>query len=189
MVRGLKVRRGCALALVLAAALLAPAPALAHVERPSYWPDPAPDCSITPCTGGQVPAVRSLSSALARHKIGHTLVVCQPDSLQRLKASIAKARANGYDVRPTDHRSLSRHQARELLKINRRLFARCRYHEIQPAITASGNNDRVVIMPGLYLEPESRAQPTQDPACKQYLTHSDSGDPGALSHAYQLHCP
>jgi hypothetical protein len=183
------LRNLSAMAAVLAMAALAPATALAHVERPSYWPDPAPDCSITPCTGGKVPAVRSLSSSLDRRAVGDTRVVCQPDSLQRLKASIAKARANGYDIRPTDHRSLSRHAARELLSLNRRLFARCRYHEIQPAITASHNNDRVVIMPGLYLEPESRAKPTLDPACKQYQTHSDSGDPGALSHAYQLHCP
>jgi hypothetical protein len=65
----------------------------------------------------------------------------------------------------------------------------CSFNEIQPAVTASHNNDRVVIMPGVYTEPTAAAQPTHDPACAKYATHSDIGDPGALSHSYQLHCP
>ena len=36
----------------LLGALLMPALASAHVERASYWPDPAPDCSVKPCAGG-----------------------------------------------------------------------------------------------------------------------------------------
>ena len=36
----------------LIGALLAPALASAHVERASYWPDPAADCTISPCAGG-----------------------------------------------------------------------------------------------------------------------------------------
>jgi hypothetical protein len=44
-------------------------------------------------------------------------------------------------------------------------------------------------MPGLYTEPTAAAQPTHDPACEKYRTHSDTGDPGAVSHAYQVHCP
>src|SRR3954451_8844898 len=173
------VRHSCALAAVVAAAALVPTSALAHVERPSYWPDPAPDCSVKPCTGGKVPAERSLATALDPKRVGHTRVVCQPDSLTRLEASVAKARKSGFFVRPTDHRTLSVTGAQHLLSVNRQLFALCAYHEIQPAITASGNNDRVVIMPGLCTEPTSRAMPTLDPACQQYLTHSDSGDPGA----------
>src|SRR5205085_6511534 len=43
--------------------------------------------------------------------------------------------------------------------------------------------------PGLYTEPTARSQPTHDPKCNAYKTHADSGDPGALSHAYQIHCP
>src|SRR3954463_9382867 len=91
--------------LAIAATLLLAAPALAHVERASYWPDPAPDCSIKPCTGGQVPEVRSLASALDSKLPGNTRVVCQPGSLDQLKASVANAITNGYDIRPTDHRS------------------------------------------------------------------------------------
>jgi hypothetical protein len=176
-------------ALVIALCVFVPAAAWAHVERSGYWPDPAPDCSVTPCAGGAVPTARSLASALDPRAVGDTRVVCQADSLALAKRSIARARRQGYEVRPTDHRTLTARAGKSLLAINRKLFARCRYHEIQPAVTASGNNDRVVIMPGLYTEPTSRAQPTHDPACAPYRTRSDSGDPGAVSHAYQLHCP
>jgi hypothetical protein len=177
-------------ALVGAVAPLALAPpASAHVERPSYWPDPKPDCSVSPCAGGKVPDVRTLASALDASQPGDTRVVCQADSLQRLQSSITAALQHGYDVRPTEHHTLSQSQATQLLAINQQLFAMCTYHQIQAAVTDSGNNDRVVVMPGLYTEPTSRAQPTHDPACAQYAIPSDSGDPGALSHDYQIYCP
>ena len=144
-------------ALLLGAAL--PALALAHIERPSYWPDPRPDKSIKPAAGGKVPKARSLASALRSKPPGSTRVVCQKSSLPALKRSIRKARTSGYDIRPSDHRRLSKKQARRLLRINRALYKRCRFHEIQPAVTKSRNNDRVVVMPGLYEEPTSRAQP------------------------------
>lgn len=178
-----------ALAVGLGLVLLAPAAAQAHVERPSYWPDPKPDCTVHPCAGGKVPTIRSLASALDDRLPGRTRVVCQRDSLIRLRASVRTARQRGYDIRPTDHRRLSASWAHRLLRINSRLLQRCRYHQIQTAVTASGNNDRVVVMPGLYREPTARAQPTHDPACNRYRITSDSGDPGALSHDYQLHCP
>jgi hypothetical protein len=136
-----------------------------------------------------VPDERTLASALNDGAVGDTRVVCQPDSMKRLKTAVANARARGYNVRPTDHRTLSATEGNELMSVNKQLFARCQYNEIKPAIMASGNNDRVVIMPGLYTEPTARSQPTHDPACDQYKTHSDSGDPGALSHSYQIHCP
>src|SRR2546423_185804 len=133
---------GTTKALVAAACALAcvPATALAHVERASYWPDPAPDCSIKPCTGGKVPKIRSLASALNRKLPGTTRVVCQADSLKQLKVSVANAIKNGYYIRPTDHRSLSKKQGAQLITVNTALFKLCRYREIQPAVTASGNN-------------------------------------------------
>lgn len=181
-------RRSAVCAMLILSGLV-PAVASAHVERSGYWPDPAPDCTVTPCAGGAVPKARSLASSLRRRAPGATRVVCQPDSLRLARRSIAAARRHGYDVRPTDHRRLSKRRARRLRRINRRLFRRCAFHEIQPAVTASRNGDRVVIMPGLYTEPTARAQPTHDPACDPYETRSDSGDPGALSFAYQTHCP
>lgn len=174
---------------VLAIMVALPQMASAHVERPSYWPNPTPDCSVSPCAGGKVPTARSLRSALDDALPGRTRVVCQSDSLDRLRASVGRARLHGYNVRPTDHRSLSAAAAQSLLDINIALFRRCAYHQIQAAVTASGNNDRVVVMPGLYTEPTSARQPDHDPACSKYLVKSDGGDPGALSHDYQLYCP
>ena len=169
--------------------LLPSVAAEAHVERPSYWPDPKPDCSISPCAGGEVPDAKTLASALDEGAVGDTRVVCKDDSLERVQESIDKARQDGYFIRPTDHRDFSEAEATELLEINEGLFELCEYDEIQPAVTDSGNNDRVVVMPGLYEEPTSRAKPTDDPACLQYEIPAESGDPGALSHDYQFHCP
>ncbi|TMM06536.1 MAG: right-handed parallel beta-helix repeat-containing protein [Actinobacteria bacterium] len=177
------------LVVVLALALLAPAAALAHVERTSYWPDPRPDASVKPPAGGDVPKARSLASALQRKQRGTTRVVCLPDSLATAKADIAAARTKGYQLRPTAPvHHITRTQARTLLSINRRLFARCAFHEIQPAVTASRNNDRVVIMPGVYTEPTARAVPAFPKECDQYRITSENGS-GAVSYAYQFHCP
>jgi hypothetical protein len=176
---------------VLALSLVLAAPAAAHVERPAYWPDPAADTSISPATGGGVPKARSLASALRRKLPGTTRVVCQDNSMALVRQSIRRARKNGWDIRPSDQRKLGRKRARALLSINRRLKKMCKFSEIQPAVNASGNNDRVVVMPGLYEEPTARAQPTNDPACDQYRTNGDKPkqEGTALSYEYQLKCP
>jgi hypothetical protein len=174
----------------LICALVLPTMALAHIERASYWPDPAPDCSISPCAGGQVPTARSLESAVAAGGPGVTRVVCQPDSITRLRASIASAKKAGYVVRPTQPaQKITAAEGFALLKVNRALFKRCAFNSIQAAVTQSGNNDRVVIMPGLYTEPQSRQSPTHDPSCAQYEIVNDRGETGAVSYAYQFHCP
>ncbi len=180
-------RRGIAAAAVLGALILATA-ASGHIERASYWPDPAPDTSVSPPAGGAVPTARTLASALKRKPPGSTRVVCRRNSLKLLKRSIRRARKHGYDVRPADHEQLGRKRAKHLRRINRRLFKRCKFHEIQPAVTASGNNDRVVVMPGVYTEPTARSKPTNDPACAQYKVTNDQGA-AAVSYAYQFHCP
>jgi hypothetical protein len=188
--KGLLMRRFLlALAIALTTVMVVPQIASAHVERPSYWPDPKPDCSVKPCAGGAIPKARSLASALDAKLPGKTRVVCKANSLSLVKASIKKARAHGYYIRPTDHRSFSAKSAVRLLRTNKALFKQCAYRQIQPAVTASHNNDRVVVMPGLYAEPTSRSAPTFDAKCAPYRTHSDSGDPGALSHEYQIMCP
>ncbi|HEV3000830.1 MAG TPA: right-handed parallel beta-helix repeat-containing protein [Solirubrobacteraceae bacterium] len=177
-------------ALVAAFALALPA-AQAHVERPAYFPDPTADGAVSPAAGGGVPKVRSLASALDDRLPGRTYVVCQRDSIARLKQSLRRARAGGYEVRPSDRRGLSARQARRLLRVNVRLRRRCGFNQIQPAVDRAGNNDRVVIMPGVYTEPRSRAMPTDDPACDHLRTDGDrpGEDGNALSYAYQLTCP
>ncbi|MBA3327946.1 MAG: right-handed parallel beta-helix repeat-containing protein [Solirubrobacterales bacterium] len=178
--------------------LVVPGAALAHLERPSYWPDPAPDASITPAAGGGVPAARSLSSAVTKRRSargsGRVRVVCdganRKRSFQLAKASIRQARTQGFRVRPSQPEvRYSAKKARQMLSINRRLHGRCRFNSVQKAVDASGNNDRIVIMPGRYLEPESRRQPKNDPRCSPGLLQKDaSGDP-TPSYEYQVTCP
>jgi hypothetical protein len=183
-------RLGVAAAAALIVALVLPGLVWAHVERASYWPDPAPDCSVTPCAGGQVPTVRSLASAVATGGPGVTRVVCQPDSIKRLRVSIHNAEVTGYVLRPTQPlQKISTKEGYALLSLNQKLFKRCTFNSIQEAVTQSGNNDRVVIMPGLYTEPRSREAPTNDPSCAQYRITNDRGETGAVSYAYQFHCP
>jgi hypothetical protein len=179
------------LAALAVAAVGLPPLASAHTERPSYWPDPAPDTSVKPATGGKVPKARSLASSLKTKPPGKTRVVCQKNSLALLKASIKKARTSGYEIRPTDRRKLTRKQARRLLRINRALRKRCTFREIQKAVNKSRNNDRVVIMPGLYQEPTSRKQPTGDKRCDEYRTNGDrpNQEGSALSYEFQYRCP
>ena len=180
-------------ALVLAALLTlgGASTAFAHVERPAYFPDPAADSSLRGA-GGDVPKIRKLSASTNRARPGETRVVCQEDSLARVERSIAQAQTDGYSYRPSEaKRKMRPYTGRLLMRINRRLKKMCRYSEIQPAVDASGNNDRVVIMPGLYLEPTSRSKPTDDPACQSLRTNGDKpGEEGnALSYAYQFKCP
>jgi hypothetical protein len=144
------------------------AAAYGHVERSSYWPDPAPDRSVTPAAGGKVPKPRTLASALKAKPPGDTRVVCQRGSLRRAIRSIDSARKRGFVLRPSQGtKKLSARNARRLKRQNRAFARRCRFRSIQAAINRSGNNDRVVIMPGKYLEPKSRAKPTNDPKCAQ----------------------
>jgi hypothetical protein len=181
-------------ALTLAVALFfaLPAIAAAHIERPAYWPDPKPDRSIHPAAGGKVPKARSLASALDRSAPGQTRVVCKDDSLNAALASIHEAETKGFVLRPTKPREhVSAQRAAQLRRLNHRFFGLCAYHQIQAAVFDSGNNDRIVVMPGVYKEPHSRKQPTFDPSCQKYLTDTDfgGGGPVGLSYRYQWHCP
>ncbi|MGE4427512.1 MAG: right-handed parallel beta-helix repeat-containing protein [Solirubrobacteraceae bacterium] len=186
------------LVLTLAVGLLTPAVAGAHVERPAYWPTPAADDArdrtdvVADEVGGRVPKARSLGTALDRGRAGATHVVCQPDSLTRLQASIDEARTDGYRLRPSQPLlTLSEKEADDLLAINRKLFRRCRNRSIQAAVNVSGNHDRVVILPGVYTEPKSRAEPTFDKRCEHLLQDTDfgGGGPIGLSYRYQTKCP
>jgi hypothetical protein len=173
--------------------LALPAAALAHLERPSYWPDPSPDKSVSPAAGGRVPDLRSLNSAVSRKGPGTVRVVCQgrggAKSLRLLSKSVDRARKHGYRIRPSQPKlRLSRWDAFRLLWQNAVLARRCNYSEIQPAVNASHNNDRVVVMPGVYTEPTSRAQPLNDPRCAD-MTQQDSGGAKTPSYRYQVTCP
>src|SRR5688500_16588650 len=112
-------RRGSRLAIVVVAfaGLLIPALAFGHIERASYWPDPAAEQAGGKMTGGEVPNARTLKSAvkLKRKKgkasaqsVGTTRVVCKANSFKLLEESIKDALKNGYDIRPTDHENFTK---------------------------------------------------------------------------------
>ena len=163
--------------------------AFAHVERSSYFPNPAPDKSVEPAAGGKVPKARSLESALRSKSRGDTYVVCKSDSLSRAKRSISRAQKSGWSLRPTvAAKKLSKKAAKQLLKINKQLAKRCDFRHIQAAVNEANNNDRVVVMPGEYLEEPSRKQPTNDPKCERYEERSERGA-GAATYRYQVKCP
>jgi parallel beta helix pectate lyase-like protein len=181
-----------ALSAVAAAALACPALAPAHIERPAYWPDPSADQHVNPAAGGRVPTARSLASALDTSQPGRTLVVCKTGSLSVAQRSIHEAQTEGFKLRPTLHRQqLSAAAANRLLSLNRRFALLCAYNSIQRAVFDARNNDLIVVMPGVYAEQHSRQQPTNDPACQQYLTDTDfgGGGPVGLSYRYQYKCP
>jgi hypothetical protein len=179
----------------VSAATLAVAPlASAHLERPSYWPDPDPDCDVTPCAGGKVPKARSLASAVSGKGPGEVRVVCKGQgggrSLGLLARSLHHAAEGGFRLRPSLPRErLPAGKARRLLRENVAFARECSYHSVQRAINRSGNNDRVVIMPGRYTEPRSRKAPVDDPKCNPSLLQEDQSGALTPSYEYQATCP
>ncbi len=177
----------------LCALILLPALASAHVERPSYWPDPAPDQTVSPPAGGKVPKLRSLGSAISGKGPGEVRVVCRGRHAQRslyvLDRALARATSKGFKLRPSQPTIVfSQKRATKLRKQNKILAKRCRYRSIQAAVLDSGNNGRVVIMPGRYPERHSRKQLENDPACAG-LTQMTTGGSQAPSVAYHAKCP
>ena len=168
----------------------APRAAVAHLERPSYWPN-RPRKVDQPGRRRDVPELLSRKSAVSGEGPAKWRVVCQGTdgrkSLRLLRESIAAARKNGYRVRPSQPKlGLTRKRARKLLRQNRALAERCRYKEIQPAVWASRNNDRVVVLPGRYTEPTSRKQPLKIRCAG--LTQRDSTAPRRRA-TVPGHCP
>src|SRR4051794_29657752 len=90
-----------ALAALTIAMAVATTSAYGHVERSSYWPDPAPDNGVKPAAGGKVPKARTLRSALRASARGDTRVVCQRGSLKRAIRSINRAHRRGTVLRPS----------------------------------------------------------------------------------------
>jgi hypothetical protein len=110
--------------------------------------------------------------------------------MRRLRRSVATSRRDGYRIRPSQPTlQLTRRAARRLTRFNGRLLARCKFKSVQAAVNASGNNDRVVIMPGRYTEPASRAAPVNDPRCNPSLLQNDQTGTPTPSYEYQVTCP
>ncbi len=132
---------------------------------------------------------QALAEELAARAAYNEALAAQP-SMQVLDSSIADALAHGYELQPSKPRvQVSYQEARRLRDFNARLLAECRYDSIQAAVNDSHNNDRVVVMPGTYTEPDSRAAPTDDPACDGLEEMNDRGQTGANSYRYVATCP
>src|SRR4051812_29896541 len=189
LMRGFAGRIGWAATFAAVAVLALATAALAHVERTAYWPNPGPDNSVKPAAGGKVPVARSLASTLNARPPGKTRVVCQKGSLAKAKRDIAAARKHGVKYRPTEIRPFTAKQATTLLALNQKLFKRCKFREVQKAVTVSHNNDVVVVMPVVYTEQSSRKVPAFPQECDKYRTDNSDHGAGAVSYEYQYHCP
>jgi hypothetical protein len=178
----------------VACALLIPALALGHLERPSYWPDPNPEKVEGISVGGKVPKAKSLGSALKAKGKSELHVVCQgkngKESLSLLEKSIDDARKNGWVLRPSQgEETLSKKQAKKLKQTNKKLAKECEYDSVQAAVTDADNHDRVVVMPGRYTEPKSRKATLNDPKCNPSMLQETQEGAVAPSYEYQASCP
>ena len=133
-----------------------------------------------------------------RSRPADTRVVCQDSSIRPCQeGDPARPRRAAYKA-PADPEGasgdLEAPRAAGCSRFNRLLRAQVqvRARSSRP-VTRSGNNDRVVIMPGIYTEPESRAAPTHDPKCadlrndQQTTAASQSG--AVLLRATSAKCP
>ncbi len=91
---------------------------------------------------------------------GKVRVVCQGSSLDLAKSlSIKKANKDGFRLRPSQPKEEALdNKADKLTKINKDLARCASTNSVQDAINDSGNNDRVVIMPGATRSP-TRGRP------------------------------
>ncbi len=173
--------------------LLIPALAFAHLERPSYWPDPNAEKVDGKNVGGEVPKALSLKSALKAKGKSKLHVVCQgkkgKTSLDLLKDSIKDAK-KGWQLRPSQpEEKLSGKQAKKLTETNKKLAKKCKFDSVQDAVNAADNFDRIVVMPGRYTEPKSRKAPLNDPKCNPSMLQETQSGALAPSYEYQAECP
>jgi hypothetical protein len=124
--------------------LALPATASAHPERTTFFPDH---------TKGERPSLNLTK--------GPALVVCKPDSRQRILQSW-----KGKGPKRT----------RERRRNLRRLKA-CKYEHIQQAVDAvEQHGSRILVLPGVYREEPSRAIPVNERRCMGEGFWEDTGD-------------
>jgi hypothetical protein len=143
---GLLARLRPAVFMAIAIAMLAlPAAALAHSERHTDYPDP---------NLGSFPQYRT---------DGNYLVVCHPDTKQRIAE---------YDG--------------ALRKRNQDLLKKCRFVNIQAAVNRATNNTRILVMPGIYREWAS-LKPAP-PGCEDIYAMVAAGNQ-VLTYDQERQCP
>jgi hypothetical protein len=149
------------LLLAALASLAVPGAVGGHAERHSYFPNHRL---------GKVPPYRTS---------GPSLVVCKPDSRQRI-------------LRSTSVRGLRRGSARRSARLRLRRknlvqLERCRYRHIQAAVGDARNGSRILVLPGVYREEPSRRVPSDDSRCQG--ARYEGEERGTKTYAYQRDCP
>lgn len=110
-----------------------------------------------------------------------TLVVCRSGSETRLRSAFRKQR---FAKKARKNRRIMRRK----MQLADTWSSMCRFNEIQTAVNAADNNDTIVILPGFYTEPSSRAQPHDDPRCKDMVATGTRSAP-APTYEYHFNCP
>ena len=123
------------------------------------------------------------------------LVVCKgeggAESLALLRASLKEAGEQGLlaCARASPRSKVTKAEADQLLAINGARPSSAPTTRSRRPSSTPGNNDRIVIMPGLYTEPESRSKPENDPTCNPSLLQEDASGDLTPSYEYQVTCP
>ena len=181
---------------MVAASLALPAIALGHLERPSYWPDPTPDTSVSPPAGGEVPKARSLASAVTGQGPGRRARGLQEGEARSTLALRVDPAAPAEQRLPPAARASPRHAlrqeegARRMRRINRALRrSSCSYRSVQAAVNDSGNNDR----DRDHARPLHRAEVAQGagerPEVQPVAAAGDQSGAPTPSYEYQATCP
>jgi hypothetical protein len=144
---------------------------------------------------GKVPK-KPKKGASSKAKKRYKKAVSKNKSMKRLNKTLKKAVFNknkkkrGYVLRPSEPKvKVKKKYGKKLRNFNAKLLRKCKFDNVQDAVDKAGNNDRVIVMPGVYTEPDSRSAPTNDPKCDGLEETNDRGQTGALSYRYQLSCP
>ncbi|MBA2504851.1 MAG: hypothetical protein H0V29_02780, partial [Thermoleophilaceae bacterium] len=192
--------------LMLAILLAIPTAATAHPERPAYFPNFNTGTKTFEAAFGAPPEYR---------RSGPVKVVCKPDSKERLIKSYGKERklrkyTKGRKYSKRKNKRIAKHNKRvrksqKDLRTRLKLLKQCKFEHIQAAVNAAQSNDRVLVMPGVYREEPSRANPEPDPKCKGDYVDDPRGagatNPGGIatettdgpnqvpSYEYHLNCP
>ncbi len=172
-------------------AVAVPTVASAHLERPSYWPDPTVDQAGGEPTGGKVP--EGPLARLRRHRQGpgqraRRLSRATPSTSPRTRSRAR--RSNGFRLRPSQpKKKLSDNKADKLLKINKDLAEHVRVR-VDP-----GGDQRV----GQQRPRRDHARPLhgarvargagERPECNPSLLQEDQSGALTPSYEYQATCP
>ena len=141
-----------------------------------------------------MPTARSFASLATGAGPGDVLVVCKGTDggpvARRAPRLGQRRQEQGFHPAPEPAKNQAEEgEADELISVNEALAEDCAYDSVQDAVFDAGNNDRIAIMPGRYLEPESRSKPVNDPTCNPSLLQKDASGDLTPSYAYQVTCP